>query len=163
MHPRPGHNGVMDVTADLDAPCPPAQLFDSVDDLAGYPEWLEIVERAEVAPAHPDDDGDAAWLVDLRGRLGPLARSKRLRMVRTTCEAPGLVRFERREHDGRHHSDWVLEAEVEPVDVTGNGEPSSRLIMRLHYGGSFGGSVLEKLLSDAIERSRPALLERLGA
>ena len=157
--------GVMDVTADLEAPCPPARLFESVDDLADYPEWLEIVERAEVAPSHPDDDGDAAWLVDLRGRLGPLARSKRLRMVRTTCEAPGRVRFERREHDGRNHSAWVLEAEVEPVEATpdgGTAAPTSRLVMRLHYGGSFGGSVLEKLLSDAIERSRPALLERLG-
>lgn len=169
MHLRPGHNGVMDVTADLEAPCPPARLFESVDDLAEYPEWLEIVERAEVAASHPDDDGDAAWLVDLRGRLGPLARSKRLRMVRTTCEAPDLVRFERREHDGRHHSAWVLEAEVEPVEPVeaspdgGNGGPTSRLVMRLHYGGTFGGSVLEKLLSDAIERSRPALLERLGS
>ncbi len=160
--PGTRHNGVMDVTADLEAPCPPAQLFDSVDDLGGYPEWLEIVERAEVAPPHPDDDGDAAWLVDLRGRLGPLARSKRLRMVRTTCDAPGLVRFERREHDGRNHSDWVLEAEVQPVEADADG-PASRLVMRLHYGGVFGGSVLEKLLSDAIERSRPALLQRLSS
>ena len=150
----------MDVTADLDAPCPAARLFDSLDDLSSYPEWLEIVERADVAPSHPDDDGDAAWLVDLRGRLGPLARSKRLRMVRTTCDAPGLVRFERREHDGRNHSDWVLEAEVQALDG-GVDAPASRLVMRLHYGGAFGGSVLEKLLSDAIERSRPALLERL--
>jgi hypothetical protein len=150
----------MDVTADLDAPCPAARLFASLDDLSSYPEWLEIVERAEVAPSHPDDDGDAAWLVDLRGRLGPLARSKRLRMVRTTCDAPGLVRFERREHDGRNHSDWVLEAEVHTLDG-GMDAPASRLVMHLHYGGAFGGSVLEKLLSDAIERSRPALLERL--
>ena len=150
----------MDVIAELDAPCPVAHLFDSLDDLSSYPEWLEIVERADVAPSHPDDDGDAAWSVDLRGRLGPLARSKRLRMVRTTCDAPGLVRFERREHDGRNHSDWVLEAEVQPLDG-GVNPPASRLVMRLHYGGAFGGSVLEKLLSDAIERSRPALLERL--
>ena len=61
----------MDLTAELDAPCPPDVLFAHVDDLGGYPEWLEIVERAEAAELHPDDDGDAAWLVDLRGRLGP--------------------------------------------------------------------------------------------
>ncbi len=149
----------MDVTADLDAPCPVTELFGSVEDLAGYPDWLEIVERAEPVALHPGDDGDAAWLVDLRGRLGPLARSKRLRMVRTACEAPSRVRFERREHDGRSHSPWVLEAEVTPA-----GDPAdeaSRLVMHLHYGGSFGGSVLEKLLGDAIERSRPALLARL--
>jgi hypothetical protein len=151
---------------DLDAPCSVAELFDSVEDLGDYPEWLEIVERAEAAPAHPDDDGDAAWLVDLRGRLGPLARSKRLRMVRTVCDAPQRVRFERREHDGRTHSPWVLEGEVSAAVAAGTAGSAdgtgSRLIMRLHYGGSFGGSVLEKLLGDAIERSRPALLARLA-
>jgi len=72
-----------------------------------------------------------------------------------------LVRFERREHDGRSHSDWVLEAEVQPIAAAD--PPASRLVMRLHYGGSLGGSVLEKLLSDAIERSRPALLAHLGS
>jgi hypothetical protein len=147
----------VDLTADLDAPCPPERLFANVDDLGAYPGWLEIVERVEAAPAHDGDDGDAAWLVDLRGRLGPLARSKRLRMVRTACESPTLVRFERREHDGRQHADWVLEARVEPTGPT-----ASRLEMRLHYGGTFGGSVLERLLGDAIERSRPALLERVS-
>ena len=148
----------MDLTADLDAPCPPERLFASVDDLGDYPDWLEIVERAEPTAPHDGDDGDAAWMVDLRGRLGPLARSKRLRMVRTACEAPTLVRFERREHDGRQHADWVLEARVEPRT-----EPAgSRLVMRLHYGGTFGGMVLERLLGDAIDRSRPALLDRVS-
>jgi len=142
----------VDLTADLDAPCRPERLFESIDDLGDYPQWLEIVQRAEPTESHPDDDGDAAWLVDLRGRIGPLARSKRLRMVRTTCVAPHLVRFERREHDGRQHADWVLEGRVVPdSDV-------ARLEMHLHYGGSFGGSVLERLLGDAIDRSRPALL-----
>ena len=155
----------MDLIADLDAPCPPERLFASVDDLSAYPDWLEIVERAEPAEAHDGDDGDAAWLVDLRGRLGPLARSKRLRMVRTRCDAPNLVRFERREHDGRQHADWVLEAQVEPRaagEGEDPGETGSRLVMRLHYGGTFGGMVLERLLGDAIERSRPALLERVS-
>jgi len=142
----------VEVTADLDAPCSPDRLFATIDDLSIYPEWLEIVQRADAVERHPDDDGDAAWLVDLRGRLGPLARSKRLRMVRTACESPTLVRFERREHDGRTHADWVLEGRVS----TASG--ATRLEMRLHYGGSFGGSVLERLLGDAIDRSRPALL-----
>jgi len=152
----------VDLTADLDAPCPPERLFASVDDLSTYPDWLEIVERAEPAESHDGDDGDAAWLVDLRGRLGPLARSKRLRMVRTRCDAPNVVRFERREHDGRQHADWVLEAQVDPRPADGDGDPGSRLVMRLHYGGTFGGMVLERLLGDAIERSRPALLDRVS-
>ena len=146
----------MDLTAELDAPCPTDVLFAHVDDLGRYPDWLEIVERAEAAELHPDDDGDAAWMVDLRGRLGPLARSKRLRMVRTELHAPELVRFERREHDGRNHSAWILEGRV----VTA--EAGSRLVMRLHYGGSFGGSVLERLLRDAIDRSRPVLLSQIS-
>ncbi len=34
----------------------------------------------------------------------------------------------------------------------------SRLEMRLHYGGGFGGSVVEHLLTDEIDESRPRLL-----
>lgn len=144
------------MTADLAAPCPPDRLFAEVGDLAAYPAWLGIVPRAEAAES---DDGDPgpAWSVELRGRLGPLARSKRLRMVRTAYEPGAHVRFERRELDGRAHSPWILEARVHP---TGAG---SRLEMHLHYGGSFGGSVLERMLDDEIERSRPRLLERVTA
>jgi hypothetical protein len=146
----------MDLTARLDAPCTPEVLFANVDDLSAYPDWLEIVERAEAVEVDPADDGDAAWMVDLRGRLGPLARSKRLRMVRTALDGPELVRFERREHDGRDHSAWVLEARVERT------AEGSALTMGLHYGGALGGSVLERLLGDAIERSRPVLLSRVS-
>lgn len=135
----------MDVVAELVAPCAPAELFAWVEDLERYPEWLEIVTR--VAPA--DDD---AWAVDLRGRLGPLARSKRLRMVRADHDAPRRVRFERAELDGRDHSPWILEAEVTAHD------DGSELRMRLHYGGGLFGPVLERVLRDEIERSRLRLL-----
>lgn len=136
------------MTADLEAPYPPEAVFPWVEDLGRYPEWLDIVPRSVA-------DGDDAWLVDLRGRLGPLARSKRLRMARVRHEAPTAVRFEREERDGRQHSPWVLEAEVQP---TASG---SRLTMRLHYGGSLFGPVLEHVLGDEIERSRHRLLDRL--
>lgn len=140
----------MDVTADLEAPCTPAELFAWVEDLGRYPAWLEIVPRAAPVDAHSDDPGPA-WSVDLRGRLGPLARSKRLRMVRTALDA-GRVRFERVEHDGRRHSPWVLEA---TVDETAGG---ARLRVHLHYGGSLVGPLIERLLADEITRSRPRLL-----
>lgn len=140
----------MDVTASLDAPHPPSAVFAVVADLTRYPAWLDIVPRAE-------PDGDDAWLVWLRGRLGPLARSKRLRMRRTVCESAVRVRFERDERDGRRHSPWVLEASVEPVPA------GSRLTMRLHYGGSLFGPALERMLGDQIERSRGRLLEVLSA
>jgi len=138
----------VDVTADLEAPHPPAQVYGVVADLATYPRWLDIVARAE-----PDGD---AWSVDLRGRLGPFARSKRLRMVQTVADEPTHVRFERAELDGRSHSPWVLDATVLPA---GEG---SRLTMQLHYGGGLWMPVLERLLRDEIERSRSRLLSVLA-
>lgn len=146
----------MDVTATLDAPHSPAALFPWVEDLGRYPEWLDIVPRAVPADAHADDVGPA-WSVDLRGRLGPFARTKRLRMVRTAHEAPHHARFERVEHDGREHSPWVLDAAVEGTEGT------SRLTMQLHYGGRLWMATLDRLLTDEIERSRPRLLARVAS
>ncbi|HEY3141760.1 MAG TPA: SRPBCC family protein [Acidimicrobiales bacterium] len=147
----------MDVTAELMAPCTPEMLFGWVDDLGRYPDWLEIVPLAIPVDEHPDDAGPA-WSVDLRGQLGPFARSKRLRMVRTVHEPSRLVQFERIEHDQRQHSAWVLRAEVTEADDGG-----SLLTMHLHYGGALGGAVVEKLLADEITKSRPRLLDRLQA
>jgi len=141
----------VDVTAEMDAQAPPEAVFAWIDDLTRYPEWLGLVSRAEPVEPHADDEGPA-WSIDLRARIGPLARAKRLRMVRTEHDAPRRVTFERREHDGRSHSPWVLRAEVE-----GDGDPS-RLVMRLHYGGTLFGSVADRLLRDEIDRSRPRLV-----
>ncbi|HMG40707.1 MAG TPA: SRPBCC family protein [Acidimicrobiales bacterium] len=147
----------MDVTAELVAPCGVEELFTWVGDLVRYPDWLDIVPTAVPAEPHPDDRGPA-WSVDLRGQMGPFARSKRLRMVRVTHQPPLSVRFERVEHDGRHHSDWALQADVVPLDPE-NAHPSSLLRMQLHYGGALGGPIVEKLLADEITRSRPRLIE----
>jgi Polyketide cyclase / dehydrase and lipid transport len=141
----------VDVRADLEAPVPPEVVFAEVDDLARYPGWLDIVARAAPAPPRSGDPGPA-WLVDLRGRFGPLARSKRLRMARSERRPPSTVRFERVEHDGRAHSPWILTAEV--VARPGG----SRLDMRLHYGGGLLGPLVERLLRDEIERSKARLL-----
>jgi hypothetical protein len=145
----------VDVTATLDTTAPPERLRTWISELDRYPDWLSIVPRAEKEPAPVDAaaveaDGGPAWAVELRAKLGPLARSKRLRMVRTLDE-PGHVRFERWELDGKDHSPWVLDARV---DATGEG---SRLTMMLHYGGNLGVNLLEKLLTDEIEESKPRL------
>jgi len=145
----------VEVVASLEAPCAPAALFPWVADLGRYPKWLDIVPRAEPAAAHPHDVRPA-WSVDLRGRLGPFARSKRLRMVRTVADGAGHARFERVEHDGRDHAPWVLDAVIVPV------ASGSSLTMRLHYGGRLWVPALDRLLADEIERSRPRLLERLA-
>jgi hypothetical protein len=151
-----GQNERVDMTARLEAPCPPEELFEQVEDLSTYPEWLTIVPRVEPAAPERGDHGPV-WMVELRGRIGPLARSKRLRMVRTVHEPVRHARFERRELDGRDHSPWVLDAVVE-----GSGHEST-LEMSLHYGGSFGGGLVEKLLADEIAASRPRLVARVTA
>jgi hypothetical protein len=139
----------VDVNAGLTAPCAPSELFVFVDDLGRYPDWLDLIARAR-----PDEAVPEAWSIDLRARIGPLARSKRLRMVRTLHDtAAHRVRFERQEVDERRHSPWVLEAQV---DAAGDG---SELHMHLHYGGKlWTGGVLERALSDQIEQGRARLL-----
>ena len=134
----------------------PSVVLGVVSDLSRYPGWLDLVTRAEHIAA---DDGDPgpAWDVELRGKVGPLARSKRLRMVRSQhdvdSEVGGLVRFERREVGGRSHSPWVLTVDVGPAEA-GAG---STLTMGLHYGGSLWGSVLDRVLADAVARGRSRL------
>lgn len=140
----------MDVTETLDVAAAPDALFAWVATLDRYPGWLDIVARAEPAPAAEGDPGPA-WLVDLRGRLGPLSRAKRLRMVRTEHTPPTRAVFERREVDGRSHSPWVLDAAVAATD------DGARLTMHLHYGGGLWGPVLERMLRDEVEHSRPRL------
>lgn len=135
----------MDLEAELTAACTAGDLFAWVSDLSRYPDWLEIVTKAE-----PQDDG--SWAVDLRGRLGPLARSKRLRMVQTVAVPDTRAVFERQELDRRQHSPWKMDARVEPVDE------GARLRMTLHYGGGLWGPMLERVLRDEIEQSRARLL-----
>ena len=142
----------MDVTASVRTEAAPEALFAVVGDLGRYPEWLSIVPRAVAVEAAHDDPGPA-WSVDLRGqrsvRCG--ARSGSEWSGRTTTTRAG-VRFERRELDGRSHSPWVLDARVDPS------ADGSDLTMHLHYGGSLWVPMLDRLLADEIERSRPRLL-----
>ena len=141
----------MDVTATVEAPVGVEKLFAAVADLTTYPQWLSIVHQVTVEPV--ESGGVSAWQVELRGKVGPFARSKRLRMVRSTCESPNIVVFERRETDGRKHSLWVLTARV---GTTGVG---SNLTVDLHYGGTlFTGGVLERLLADQIVQGSERLL-----
>ena len=157
----------MDVVAEVEVACSAAELFAVVEDLGRYPQWLDIVARAEPLSVEGEpaegataEGGDPApaWAVDLRGRLGPLARSKRLRMVRSELVAPRRVVFERAEVDGRQHSSWRLSAEV--TERAGKG---ADLRMHLHYGGTLFGPVLERVLRDEIERSKDRLRALVAA
>jgi hypothetical protein len=140
----------MDVTAELDAPVEPSAMYRWVADLERYPQWLDIVTRAVVADRHPGDTGPA-WFVQLRGKIGPLSRSKRLRMVRTVADEPNAVTFERRETDGQTHSPWLLRATIEQRDG------GSHLAMSLHYGGGLFEPIVERLLTREIDDARARL------
>lgn len=138
----------------IDLAAGPEEVLAVVGDLATYPGWLDLVRSATpAAPARAErDEADdrPAWDVELRGRVGPLARSKRLRMVRTRLDGEGAT-FERAEALDGSHAAWTLVADVEPA---GDG---SRLTMRLHYGGSLWGPVLDRVLADAVARARQRL------
>jgi hypothetical protein len=142
-------------------PGPPERAFALVDDLGAYPAWMDLVHDVEeAAPA----DGRRTWNVELQAQVGPFARSKRLRMVRTVHDPQRQVVFERAEVDGRRHSPWVLAATLDtPSSETGEtGE--TRLTMTLTYGGNlWTGAVLQRVLDDHVERGATALRALLAA
>lgn len=138
----------------MTAPCSPGELFGWIDDLSLYPSWMGLVHRAEAIEPRGDNP---RWNVELRARVGPFARSKRLVMARTICEPDHRVVFERDETDGRQHSVWRLAAHVAEQ---GSG---SSLLMELHYGGSlWTGGLAERVLHDEIVRSRDRLVNRIA-
>ena len=146
----------MDLVASVEVPVSVEKLFDYVADLANYSSWLEFVHKVELVGESTETD--ETWLVELRAKLGVLARSKRLRMTRTLCEHPKLVVFERREQDSRRHSEWVLRATVSQT-ATG-----AKLETNLHYSGNlFTGGMLERALSDQIAAGREKLIQQLSA
>ncbi len=127
----------------------PNEAFELVDDLGRYPEWMDLVhDVSEVT-----DGGERSWDVELRAQVGPLARSKRLRMTRTIHEPTHRVVFERSEIDGKRHSPWVLQstlADRAPGEI--------ELTMTLTYGGSlWTGAVLERVLDEHVDRGARSL------
>jgi hypothetical protein len=130
----------------------PDVLFALVDNLNDYPRWLDLVASALPADANATDAGPA-WTVELRARLGPIARHKRLRMVRTVHE-PGHVTFERHELDGRTHAAWTMDVVVASSSERDGG---SVMAIELRYEGRLGGALLERMLADEVERATPKL------
>ena len=144
----------IDVRASFDAGVSASQLFEVIRDLGTYPKWLEIVYFADAVDS---EDGLQAWNVELRAKIGPFARSKRLRMVRTTDQSPTTVVFERRENDGKKHAPWVLRSVVTEANGT------STLDVHLHYGGSlFDGGIVERVLADQIVSGKAKLTQFLA-
>jgi hypothetical protein len=133
----------------------PDGLFEQVARLEHYPAWMRLVHR--VSALEPDESR-LAWWVELRARIGPLARSKQLRMVRTVFDpADRRVRFERVERDDREHAAWILTAEVgDRVDDSVAGVTPLRV--HLEYTGQlWSASILGRILDDEVRRGVAAL------
>ncbi len=136
-------------TESVVVPADAATTFPHVADLDRYPAWMRLVHHA----GRLDGDDPPAWDVEIRARVGPFARSKRLRMVRTRLEPDTAVEFERAETDGRSHARWRL-----AVDLTPDGPGATLVTMRLDYDGAlWTGGLLDRVLDDEIRRGRSGL------
>jgi hypothetical protein len=141
----------MNYEVETDLPVDIGAVLPYIQDLTKYPLWMGLVHA--VAPL--DDDGGHE--VELRGKIGPFARSKRLRMVAVAQASPHRVRFERSEHDGRDHARWILQATMSAVGT--DPSPVTRVSITLLYEGRLWSPVVERVLADEIERSKARLLE----
>ena len=144
----------MQTSESVVVPASPHDLFPHVSRLEAYPPWLRLVHRAELV----SDEPLPTWDVELRARVGPFARSKRLRMQRVDVQPDRGARFERAEVDGREHSMWSLRVELEPSD------DGTVLTMHLAYDGKlWTGGVLERVLDDEVRRARVKLVDLLAS
>jgi hypothetical protein len=133
----------------------PSVVFPFVSTLDQYPNWLPLVHTVEPT-ATADGEVGPSWLVEIRARVGPFARSKRLRMTRTTHDDATAAEFERAELDGRDHARWALRAELS--ELPGADGASTQVTMHLAYDGSlWGGALLERVLDEEIKRGREGL------
>jgi len=151
----------MEIVRRMSAPVPASEVFAHVADLDDYVAWMPLIHDVDTIVAPGNDGVTPAWSVELRAHVGPLARSKRLRMERTAVEQDRLAVFERREDDERKHSAWMLSAEI-TEDPTRSG--STELTMTMRYDGSLWvGAVLERVLEDQVRRGSERLSALLGS
>lgn len=162
-----GHTDAVEKVFRAETPAAPGELFEIVNDLSTFPRWIEVVHNVDQAESlettGPDGSSfEPTWWVTLRAQLGPLARSKRLRMRRAVSIPPtgddnGLVRFERAETDGRDHAEWTMEV---TVGANASSEPNgdqSWARCRLYYGGAMWTKLLEGQLDTVADRSTDRL------
>jgi hypothetical protein len=148
--------GAVQQTISATTPASLDRLFEVMSDLGTFSNWMSLIEKCEVAVPSPDDVGPA-WWITLRAKVGPFARSKRLRMVRTQMDPDSYVRFERRETDGKSHSDWIMEAKLVALDSPADGNISSVTVDLSYSGGLWSGpleAVLGSQVTDAVPRLR---------
>lgn len=135
------HTGDVDKTIEAVVQAETSSVQRVLCELTTYQHWLDLVDHVETAPSVDGDSGPAHF-VTLIARIGPFARRKRLRMVRSDSGDDGAT-FERRETDGREYSSWVLGAHARVGDPT-------IVTMRLAYGGGLWSDVLDGVLESQI-------------
>lgn len=127
----------------------PEQVFQVVSNLDEYVSLLSIVHQVHaVAPGE--------WIVDLRADLGPISRSKRLRMIRAVSESPNQIRFERSENDGRKHACWVLGIQLRALS------DGTELTADLNYDGRVPLGMLERVVASESDAAVRRLNARLN-
>ena len=134
-------------------------VSDVLADLGTYPHWNDLVQEA--TPTEPSDERPA-WMTTLRAQVGPLARSKQLRFVRTVDETDAdtrQIRFERMELDGREHAGWVME-----TSVSADGPDSCEVSLELSYSGGLDASARQcaRWSDRAVDFSTPRLRRIIG-
>ena len=129
----------------------PEVVVDVLADLSTYPSWNDLVAAAEVLDQMPDDPGPA-WRTTLTAKVGPFARSKQLRFVRSTLdsddEGTTNIGFSRNELDDRTHASWRMECTVSTHD-----ESRTAVVHTLSYDGGLWVPALGGVLDGAIERA----------
>ena len=141
----------IEVVHDFDAP--PESVLVWVSVLSMFPEWTNVLHRVE--KERSPQDSPHAWQVELRGKIGPFARSKRLRMVQVPASDAGHLRFERRELDGVDHGVWRLDVRVQ----RGSASARTHLSAIFEYEGRLWSGAIERLLRDEIESSKRRLTD----
>ena len=129
------------------------RVFDYLADLANFRELIPIIHAIDPSI----EQGERVWDVELRAKVGPFARSKRLHMVRSQCEPHSNVVFNRVESDQRDHAPWVLSVVVLP------GSGGSKVTIKLEYGGRlWTAGVLERILRENIDEGTRRLQQHFA-
>lgn len=136
----------MKVDSSVVVPAAPDKVAPFVSSLDRYVEWMPLIHSVAV-------DGDDAWVVELRAKIGPFARSKRIRMKRSrNVDASGYT-FVRDETDGRTHSPWTLSVDLSSVDG------GTLVAVTMSYEGSLWmGGPLDKVLASQIDAGKSGLV-----
>lgn len=124
-------------------------VFTALRDLETYTEWLSFIDSIEKVEIQGEDQ---SWIVVLRSQLGPFARMKKLRMVKSSEHLGRSVCFSRSEVDAKEHSSWDLEVSCSSLD-----DANTKVALTVSYGGKFWSRPLETAFNSHVEEAKTRL------